>query len=207
MKTLIVGGYGNFGARICRELGRRDVKVIAAGRHPEAGHAAAGFDDSIAKASLDIHDPSFAQKLKVLAPATVVHCVGPFQGQDYRVAEASMRAGSNYLDLADARSFVADFERRFDSEAIGSGLVAVSGASTLPALSTAVIDALKPRLASIEAIQIAIAPAQRSPRGVATLRAVFSYLGRPFEWREQGVWRHAIGWQELQRLHFKGLGW
>jgi len=83
----------------------------------------------------------------------------------------------------------------------------VSGASTLPALSSAVIDVLAQRLATIDDIQISIAPAQRSPRGVATLRAVFSYLGRPFDWYADGSWRRAIGWRELRRIHFKDLGW
>jgi len=39
----------------------------------------------------------------------VIHCAGPFQSQDYRVALAAMAAGAHYLDLADGRQFVARF--------------------------------------------------------------------------------------------------
>jgi hypothetical protein len=179
---------------------------MAAGRNPDLGHADAGFDAAIGKAKLDIHDPLFKDKLRALAPGVVVHCVGPFQNQDYRVAEAALACGAHYVDLADGRAFVAGFEKRFGGEALEAGLVSVSGASTLPALSSAVIDVLARRLAVMDEIQISIAPAQRSPRGEATLRAVFSYLGRPFDWYTDGSWQRAIGWRELRRIHFKDLG-
>jgi hypothetical protein len=50
----------------------------------------------------------------------------------------------------------------------------------------------------LESIQIAIAPGQRAARGVATLRAVFSYLGRPVKVWEQGRWRIRTGWMNLR---------
>jgi hypothetical protein len=84
--------------------------------------------------------------------------------------------------------------------------LAITGASTLPALSSAVVDALKTRFARLDEIQVSIAPAQRSPRGAATLKAVFSYLGRPFKWMDGGEWRDAHGWLELRRLRFADLG-
>lgn len=210
MRTVILGGYGNFGARIAKRLYSRaretGIEVVAAGRHPERGHDACGFDAGIGQARLDIWDRDFPKALKALSPDIVIHCVGPFQGQDYRVAEAALKARCHYIDLADGRAFVTGFEQRFDGEAIDEALVLVSGASTLPAISSAVIDALGSRLASLDEIEISIAPAQRSPRGEATLKAVFSYLGRPFEWYLDGGWRTAIGWQELQRIRFKDLG-
>lgn len=210
MRAVILGGYGNFGARIARRLHSRTretgIEVIAAGRHPERGHASRRFDAGIGQARLDIWDRDFPEALKALSPDLVIHCVGPFQGQDYRVAETALKARCHYIDLADGRAFVAGFEKRFDGEAIEEDLVLVSGASTLPAISSAVIDNLGKRLASLGEIEISIAPAQRSPRGEATLKAVFSYLGRPFEWYVDGRWQTAIGWQELRRINFKDLG-
>lgn len=210
MRTVVLGGYGNFGARIVRRLAARSkktgIELIAAGRHPERGHAACDFDVSIGQARLDITDPNFASALKALKPRLVIHCVGPFQGQDYQVAEACLKAESNYLDLADGRQFVTGFRNRFEGEALEWGLVMASGASTLPALSSAVVDELSRRLTTLDEIEISIAPAQRSPRGVATLKAVFSYLGRPVDWYVDGAWREAIGWQELKRIRFQELG-
>lgn len=206
MRILVLGGYGNFGARICRALSRDGLEVIAAGRDPERGHREASFDASVGKARLDTGDPGFEADLRTLAPGIVIHCAGPYQGQDYRVARASLAAGAHYIDLADGRAFVADFATALDSAAKHAGRLAVSGASTLPGLSSAVADALKPRFANIEEIQLSIAPAQRTPRGTATLKAVFSYVGRPFKWLEDGSWKTAYGWQELKRFDFVAVG-
>lgn len=194
MRAVVIGASGNFGARICRALQHdSDIEVIAASR-------------SSATARLDIHAPEFEQDLNALRPGLVVHCAGPFQGQDYRVARATLAAGAHYLDLADGRDFVARFRERNDAAAESSGRVALSGASTLPALSSAVIDSLKPRFAQMEAIWIVIAPSQRAPRGAATLAGVFSYAGQSFRvWRE-GAWCDAWGWQDLRRVRIAGVG-
>lgn len=192
-RVVVVGGNGNFGARICRALaGDPGIEVIAAGRH--------------AGARIDVTSSALASDLAQLAPAIVIHCVGPFQGQDYRVAEAALTAGAHYLDLADGRAFVAGFAQALDARARAAGRLAVSGASTLPALSSAVIDSLAGRFRQIEEIQISIAPGQRAPRGAATIAAVFSYAGRPFKWLTGGAWSEAWGWQELRWLKFTGAG-
>jgi hypothetical protein len=193
MRAVVIGAAGNFGARICRAL-REDsgIEVIPAGRS--------------AAARLDIHAPGFERDLGALRPGLVIHCAGPFQGQDYRVARAALAAGAHYLDLADGRDFVAQFGAANDAAAKAAGRLAISGASTLPALSSAVIDSLRPRLAQIEEIRIVIAPAQRAPRGAATISGVFSYAGRPFKVLRSGAWSDAWGWQELHRVRIEGLG-
>lgn len=185
---------------------RDDVEVIAAGRDPDRGHDRARFDARIGKAQLDLSDSQFPQGLSRLSPHIVVHCAGPFQGQDYRVAEASLVAGAHYIDLADGRAFVTQFADKIDPIARRAGLLAVTGASTLPALSSAVVDALRGRFSVLDEIQLSIAPGQRAPRGTATMKAVLSYVGRPFSWLENGSWQTAHGWQALRRLRFSGFG-
>jgi len=157
-------------------------------------------------ARLDHSASDFPQSLKRLAPDLVIHCAGPFQSQNYGVARAALAAGSHYFDLADGRQFVARFPQNLQSAARSADRLAVSGASSVPALSSAVIASLKSRLPVIEEVQIAIAPGQRAPRGRATLAAVLSYAGQPFKWVSDGTWRDAWGWQELKRLRFYGLG-
>ena len=193
MRAVVIGGFGNFGARICRALEAEPaIEVIACSRN--------------AGARLDIDSDRFAEALRELSPGLVIHCAGPFQGQDYRVASAALSAGAHYFDLADGRDFVARFPERNDAAARAAGRIALSGASTLPALSSAVIDSLRGRFRELEEIQIAIAPGQRAPRGRATLAAVFSYAGRPFKWLKQGSWIDAWGWQELGRMRIEGIG-
>lgn len=194
MRAVVIGASGNFGVRICRALQQDSIfDVIPAGR-------------SAAGAHVDIRSPDLEQDLNALRPGLVIHCAGPFQGQDYRVARAALAARAHYLDLADGREFVARFRERNDAAAKAAGRVALSGASTLPALSTAVIDSLRPRFAQMEEIQITIAPGQRAPRGAATIAGVFSYAGKPFKILRGGEWTDAWGWQELRRVRIEGIG-
>jgi hypothetical protein len=79
---------------------------------------------------------------------------------------------------------------------------AISGASTLPALSSAVVDHLRATFLRLESIDVAIAPGQHAPRGTATMAAVLGYAGQPFPWWIQGQWQMAYGWQELVRVAF-----
>ena len=78
---------------------------------PEVPHKLAGRGIKSVPAAEDVpgvlvdrDDASFVQRLTALSPGLVIHCVGPFQGQDYRVANAALAAGAHYLDLASAPS-------------------------------------------------------------------------------------------------------
>ncbi len=206
MRVVVIGGYGNFGARVCRGLAASSaMEVVAAGRHPERGQGSLA-DLNLQHARLDHSEHDFPSALARLAPELVIHCAGPFQSQDYRVALAAMAAGAHYLDLADGRQFVTRFPYYVHPAARAAQRVAISGASSVPALSSAVIDSLSARLSQIEEIQIAIAPGQRAPRGEATIAAVLGYAGRRFKWQSGGAWRDAWGWQELKRVRFYALG-
>jgi saccharopine dehydrogenase-like NADP-dependent oxidoreductase len=199
MRAVVIGGLGNFGARICRRLAHEPgIQVVATSRRlTEDGKRAAAET-----ATLDIDSPHFAIDLKALTPDLVIHCAGPFQGQDYRVALASLECGANYVDLADGRGFVAGFVSAVGPAADAARRVAITGASTLPALSSAVVDSFKHSFASLDSIQIVIAPGQHAPRGAATVAAVLGYAGSSFPWWQNGEWRVASGWQELKRENF-----
>jgi len=203
MRVVVLGGYGNFGTRICRDLaGHSRIEVISAGRKPPAGDS----DARIRSARLDIASSDFSSALRSLYPDLVIHCAGPFQGQDYRVAAAALAAGAHYIDLADGRDFVAGFAGQLDAAARAAGRLAISGASTLPGLSSAVVDHLAQRFERVHEIQIAVAPAQRSPRGTATIAGVLSYAGKPFRRLRLGRWTEAWEWQGLERIRFAGAG-
>jgi saccharopine dehydrogenase-like NADP-dependent oxidoreductase len=197
MRVVVLGGTGNFGARIVRALHREPgIEVVAASRSGAAVVGAVG----VRTVALDVFAPELQAKLVELAPTLVVHTVGPFQGQDYRVAQAALAAGAHYLDLADGREFVCAFAGSNHARALAARRLAISGASTLPALSVAVIEALREGLRSIEQIEIAIAPGQLAVRGAATLAAVFSYLGRPILVWRKGQWETRYGWMDIRRV-------
>ena len=207
-RIMVLGGYGNFGARICRALAKSGCgELLIAGRKLEharglaaeltatyPGYEATGIE-------LDCFAPELARKLAALRPVVVVHTVGPFQGQDYRVASACADCGSHYIDLADARDFVANFAT-LDREARNRDVLLVSGASTLPGVSSAVIEALRTDLSSLSAIEISIAPAGRTARGAATVAAVLSYCGKPLPVLENGAWTTRYGWLDHRTVRY-----
>ena len=58
----------------------------------------------------------------------------------------------------------------------------------------------------LDTIDISIAPGQQTPRGVATLEAVLSYCGKPFDAWEQGRWQTVYGWQDVYRFWYPDFG-
>lgn len=111
----------------------------------------------------------------------------------------------HYIDLADGRRFVCDFPRALHASFVASGRVAISGASTVPALSSAVVDHLCAGWQRLDTLDICIAPAQTAPRGVATLRAVLSYCGGPIEVWHDRQWQTHIGWAAPKRVEYLRL--
>lgn len=213
-RILVVGGYGNFGARISRRIAAwRDVELIVAGRD---GAGAARFAAALSSPArccgiaLDLDASDFANALAEHAPDLVIHTAGPFQGQDYRVARAALSCGAHYVDLADGRDFVAGFATALDAAARAADRLAVTGASSVPGLSAAVLDALRPGFAQIDAIEIGISPGNRTERGRATVRAILGYVGRPFRVWRGGAWQETRGWSTLRRVRYPepvGVRW
>lgn len=211
MRVMVLGGYGNFGARICRALAAdRSVALLVAGR--DAGRAsalAAELDQAhgtgASAAVVDCQSTNFSQTLRKHQVELLIHTAGPFQGQDYAVARVCAEAGAHYIDLADGRRFVGDFASAMQAPFVAANRVAITGASTVPALSSAVVDSLCGGWQRIDSIDICIAPAQTAPRGVATLAAVLSYCGAPIQVWNGGQWQAQMGWSRPQRVAFQRL--
>jgi hypothetical protein len=200
-RILVLGGYGFFGRRICTALARNPrIQLLIAGRNVEKATALAyqvGLRNENAK-SLDATDPKLADKLRKLAVTTVIHTAGPFQDQNYSVAQAAIRAGCNYLDLADGRKFVTDIGT-LDGAARAANVSVVSGVSSLPALSSAVVDRYQGEFSRLDAIRMGITSGAVVP-GIATVRAILSYTGKPFRVLENGEWIGTRGWLDT-RVH------
>ena len=154
---------------------------------------------------LDQSSIGFRDVLKRLNPDVVLHTAGPYQGQDYRVAEACIECRSHYVDLADGRQFIEGFTT-LNAAAAASGVLLLTGVSTLPGLSSVVVDYLSDRFHSILGIEISIAPAHQTPRGKGTIAAVLSYCGKPFRVLVQGNWETKYGWHDLKIQRYPELG-
>ncbi len=204
MKTLVLGGYGNFGASIVRALARRPgLELLVGGRDVSRVQALADNVGCHAKAvAIDWTAANFASQLKAWGVDLLIHTAGPFQQQGYDVALAAARAGAHYIDLADGRRFVCDFPSAVHPAFLSAGRCAITGASTVPALSSAVVAHLTEGWQRIDSIDLCIAPAQTAPRGVATLEAVLSYCGLPIDVWTEGRWQQRVGWAHPRRVHF-----
>jgi len=208
--VLIVGGYGAFGALLAERLAREPGLVLSiAGRDRARAEAYVARLRPRAMAQLDaaVADASAitADELKALAPRVVINASGPFQAHDYTLARAAIAAGCHYIDLADARAFVAGITH-LDAEAKDAGVAVISGASSVPGLSSAVFLALKPRFASVEILEIYLSPGNHFEPGEATTRSVLGGVGQPIVVRENGGARTVYGWQGLRRRAIAGIG-
>jgi hypothetical protein len=201
--VMVLGGYGFFGERISESLASDlSIRLLIAGRDPARASAlAARLKLPASQAvAVDANDPALADLLQRSRVDTLIHTAGPFQAQKYTVATAAIHAGCNYVDLADGREFVAGIGS-LDAVARARGVTVISGASSVPALSSAVVDRYLPQFKRLDSIEFGISSGARAP-GLATVRGVFSYGGKPFkEWR-QGAWRTTYGWLDLRKHMF-----
>lgn len=193
LRVLVVGGYGIFGGRVV-ELLQDDARLtlIVAGRAlaKAAAFCVARGDVAaeLAAARFD-RDGELALQIEELAPNIVVDASGPFQAYGegrYRLVEACVAQRVNYLDLADGSDFVAGVNG-YDGAARAAGIYVLSGVSSFPMLTAAVVRRLSRDMAGVEAIMGGIAPSPFAIVGENVIRAIASYAGRPVAARTDAV--------------------
>ena len=204
-KVLVTGGYGNFGRLISTALSNRDdLELIITGRRePAANRFAQELTERGARCKTmaiagDIHSRELLQILTRIKPALVIHTAGPFQRQDYHVATACIDAGSHYIDLADDRRFVCDFHT-LTQHALSKGVIAVSGVSSVPGLSSVVIDHYLDEFVSLREIDFCIVPGSNVELGPATLEGILSTAGHLFQGWQKNRWQDLYGWMSPRR--------
>jgi saccharopine dehydrogenase-like NADP-dependent oxidoreductase len=207
-RVLVIGGYGNFGSYISKALASDpNAALVIGGRSQGKADAFAESLKAVNPAqgcALDI-DEDIEQRLLEIGPDIVIHTTGPFQIQNHRVARASIGAGAHYLDLADARNFVATIAK-LDEKAKAAGVAVIAGASSVPCLTAAFIDRYIGRFGRLESVVYGIAAAQATNRGLGTAAAILSYVGKSFSIIAGGRRRTVYGWQGLHAVRYPELG-
>lgn len=199
-RVLLIGGYGGFGARIAKRLAAGGTEVLVAGRSLAKAEAFCRGKANMVPRQLDLR-AGIVQALEADRPWAVVDAAGPFQGADYRVAEAAIAAGCHYLDIADGRDFVCGIGA-LDARARAQGVVVISGASSVPALSGAVARALAAPMDEVRMVEMAISASNRATAGPSVTRAILSYVGKPIRLWRGGRWTPAHGFQQLKLQRF-----
>lgn len=168
-KVLVLGGSGVFGRRLARHLlaaeagatpaenALPEIEVVLAGRNLQTLKETSReiWEGSgrrlLAPPSVvttDVTDPArLGNTIGSVDPAVVVHAAGPFQaprtgeGIDrYSVARACVQHGCHYVDMSDDRTFVEGFADSLDDSARAARVTLVSGASTTPGVTSAVVE-------------------------------------------------------------------
>jgi Domain of unknown function (DUF4166)/Saccharopine dehydrogenase NADP binding domain len=212
-RILIIGATGVFGHRLAAHLARIEgLELVLTSRSPARSEelVCALRQNPDIKAILTPtvldHSKGLPEALARIAPWLVIDCSGPFQSMGHDVPKAALQAGAHCIDLADARGYILGFGPALDDLAKSKGLVALTGASSSPAISAAAVEALTQNWRRIDTIDIAITPAGRTEVGEAVTAAVLSYAGTPVPvWRE-GRLQKTSGWASSQRLAIPGLG-
>jgi hypothetical protein len=203
MKILILGGYGVFGGRLARLLSDSPgLELLICGRSLDRAEAfCAGYRGLplVHPVALDRRD--IVQGLDAHAPDLVVDASGPFQdyGADgYRVIRACIEAKIDYLDFADAADFVFGVSQ-FDAQAKDAGVFVLSGVSSFPVLTAAVLREMARKM-TIAVVEGGIAPSPYAGIGLNVMRAVVGYAGAPVKLWRNGKPAYGTGLAESMRF-------
>lgn len=204
LRLLVLGATGVFGSRLVERLAREPgfELVLAARNRAKLAVLADSLGPPTTFRCVDRKQIGTADLAGIDG---VVDAAGPFQDSGMHVIEAALAARVHYIDLADARAFVAAIPR-FDAAAQAAGIAVICGASSIPALSHAVIDELTAGWREIETIKVGIFPGNRAPRGLSVVEAILSYAGQPVRVFVEGEWRLLPGWGRTHRWSIAGVG-
>ena len=172
---LILGATGVFGTLIAEDLA--DLPLVLASRTLERARRLASRFPQAEGRAIDLGKPldfSFA--------SIVVHCAGPYQGQDLRVVDACPRAGAWYVDIADARDYLAKLRGRPR---------VLAGMSTIPALVLALARDL-----GTSPVKAYLFMGNQNEKGAAAIRSLLEGIRRGY-WREREYVRFPFGMRPM----------
>ncbi|WP_322864718.1 DUF4166 domain-containing protein (plasmid) [Aquicoccus sp. G2-2] len=203
MKVLILGGYGVFGGRLAvllSDIGQ--LQIVISGRNLARATDFCNRYEGLAQVKpLRLDRDDIAHGLADERPDLVVDASGPFQEYGtnrYHVIKACLAAKVNYLDFADAADFVFGVSQ-FDDEAKAAEVFVLSGVSSFPVLTAAVLREISKTM-DIVSVAGGIAPSPYAGIGLNVMRAVVGYAGEPVKLLRNGLQTQAYGLTESMRF-------
>lgn len=208
--VLIIGAGSMLGTHLARLLARRKgFRLTLAGgnesRLVPLQRELLELDPETRCATVAIErDAISAERLRAIDCELVIDCAGPFRGSGSKLISAAIGAPCHYLDLADARDFVATIHN-FDLAARNAGVSVLCGAGLAPGISEAVVDHLTHRWRDVDSIDIAVFPGSRAPRGQSVIDSTLAWAGQPLRVFREGRWQRAPGWSGGAAVSVEGL--
>lgn len=199
MRVVILGGYGVFGSRLAELLVRDGHDVVITGRDT-AKLTELAERLNCRYMALDHRNEPLA--LFGLFPEVVVDATGPFQNyvsDPYIVPRLCLEHGADYLDLSDDAEFTQGITQLDDCARSGNRRL-LSGASSVPGISSAIAADLCAGMDEIFLIDTAIVPGNRAPRGASVISSIVSQLGTSSRVYRGGVWRSQPCWSDPRQI-------
>ncbi len=199
MRIVILGGCGVFGSRLAELLVRDGHAVVVTGRDRQKTAALAA---RLHCEHLVLDHRQAPQALFCTAPEVVIDTAGPFRADEedaYLVPRLCLEHGADYLDISNDATFTQGI-CALDGLARSRQRRLLSGASSVPGISSTVAAELCAGLDEILLIDSAILPGSLVPLGKAVLAGIVSQLGSTFSVFRGGVWRRQSCWSDPQRV-------
>jgi saccharopine dehydrogenase-like NADP-dependent oxidoreductase len=197
-KIVVLGGYGAFGSLISGQL-TKFADVVIAGRNQVTGQK---FADSIG-ADFSLCDAKDEKSLRsaIAGAHIVINTAGPFLPNDYSIPGTCIEENCHYIDMADGREYVTGFIK-LDAQAKDRSILACTGASTTPAVTSAMIFDLSSNFQEIDSIKIYLSAGNKNRPGVSTFESILSYVGTPIRVWNNRRWEEFMGWGSTEHFEF-----
>lgn len=199
MRVVILGGYGVFGSRLAELLKRDGHEVIITGRDEAKLTKLAGRLNCQHMVLDHRNDPL---SLFSALPGVVVDAAGPFQSygiDPYVIPRLCLEYGANYLDLSDDAGFTQGIAQ-LDEHARSSSRRLLSGASSVPGISSVIANDLCANMDEVLLIDTAILPGNRAPRGASVISSIVGQLGTASRVFRGGIWRMLPIWSDPRQI-------
>ncbi|MEO3947732.1 saccharopine dehydrogenase NADP-binding domain-containing protein [Gorillibacterium sp. CAU 1737] len=181
-RIVVVGGYGQVGQMICRELGERyPGRVVAAGRSLEkAERFSRSTNGKVMPMRLDVGDavvPEAMRDVKV-----IIMCLDQ---ADVSFVRSCIRLGIDYLDISADYSFLSRLEE-LQPEAEASGAVAVRSVGLSPGLTNVLARHAASMLDRTDKINLSIMLGLGDQHGQAAIEWTVRNLNRSYKVLQHG---------------------
>ncbi|WP_182112364.1 MULTISPECIES: trans-acting enoyl reductase family protein [unclassified Actinotalea] len=153
--VLVYGASGHTGRFVVRELVRRGLVPVLAGRSAER-LAAASPSDALAVREVGVDEPDRLREA-VADVGAVINCAGPFLDTALPLARAAVAAGAHYLDVTAEQPVVRAVYDELDGPARAAGVAVVPAMAFYGGLADLLLTAVLDGARAADEVDVAIA--------------------------------------------------
>ncbi len=205
MRFLVLGGAGDMGSGIVRELSKLNgVNEVSIGdiNLKRAEELKNELGDKISIVRVDASNVEELKKvIEEVNPDVVVSAIGPFFEFAEKTTRAAVEAGYNYVDICD------DYDGTMKALELSkiaeeNGVTAVNGIGWTPGISNLLAKLGSEMLDEVDTIDIAWVGSAADSEGLAVVAHVFHAVSGEIPQYENGELIHVPAWREKVKRYF-----